>query len=119
MRQPAQAMVEFALAMSIFMLLILGTFDLARGYLSYAVVTNAVREVSRYAAAHINDPGYQPALAQQAGLNLAVGLDGSRLTLTPPVLTTIDSLPYVTVTGSTYRFHSLTPLVAALVGDAS
>src|SRR4051812_21116229 len=114
MRSPAgQALIEFALAISVFMLLVLGTFDLARAYLSYTVLTNASREASRYAAAHYGQTGWQTA-SQQAGRNLAVGVDATRLTLT---VSTSGSLSgYVTVTGA-YSFHSLTPFVGALLGD--
>ena len=104
-----QALVEFALAISVFMLLLLGTFDLARAYLAYTVVTIAAREASRYAAAHPTGP----AGAAQAGRNLAVGVDPNAVLLT---VSTAGSPTYVTVTGS-YSFHSVTPFVGALLGD--
>jgi hypothetical protein len=110
----AQALVEFALAIAVFMLLVVGTFDLARAYLAYTVVANAAREAGRYGAAHIGEAGWDTA-AIQAGDNLAIGVDPSVLLLTMGT-TTIDALPYITVSG-TYQFHSLTPLVGALLGD--
>jgi len=106
--------VEFALAIAVFMLLVLGTFDMARAYLAYTVVANAAREASRYGAVHVGEVGWMTA-AVQAGTNLAVGLDAAALSLTAGTQT-IDALPYITVSG-TYRFHSLTPLVGALLGD--
>jgi hypothetical protein len=114
MRRPAQALVEFALAISVFMLLVLGTFDLARAYLAYTVVANAAREAGRYGAVHVGEAGWAGA-AVQAGTNLAVGLDPAALSLTV-VTEMIGPLPYITVSG-TYRFHSLTPLVGGLLGD--
>jgi TadE-like protein len=114
MGRPAQALVEFALAIAVFMLLVLGTFDMARAYLAYTVVANAAREASRYGAVHVGEAGWATA-AVQAGTNLAVGLDTAALSLTASTQT-IDALPYITVSG-TYRFHSLTPLVGALLGD--
>jgi len=114
MRRPAQALVEFALAISVFMLLVLGTFDVARAYMAYTVVANAAREASRYGAVHVGETGWAAA-AVQAGTNLAVGLDPTALSLTAATQT-IDALPYITVSG-TYRFHSLTPLVGGLLGD--
>ena len=110
---------EFALAIAVFMLLVLGTFDVARAYLAYTVVANVAREASRYGAAHVNDPGYQSADAVKAGLNLAIGIDTSPAALSLTGATTlIPGLPYsyFKVSG-TYRFHSLTPLVGALMGD--
>ncbi len=114
MGRPAQALVEFALAITVFMLLVLGTFDLARAYLAYTVVANAAREASRYGSVHVGEAGWAAA-AVQAGTNLAVGLDPAALSLTAGTQT-IDALPYVTVSG-TYQFHSVTPLVGGLLGD--
>jgi Flp pilus assembly protein TadG len=114
MRRPAQALVEFALAISVFMLLVLGTFDLARAYLAYTVVANAAREASRYGAVHVGETDWKAA-AVQAGTNLAVGLDPTALELTPTTQT-IDMLPFITVSGN-YQFHSITPLVGRLLGD--
>ena len=114
MARPGQALVEFALAITVFMLLVVGTFDLARAYLAYTVVANAAREAGRYGAVHVADVNWAPA-AQQAGMNLAVGVDTAALTLNPSTQT-IDGLLYITVSGS-YRFHSITPLVGALLGD--
>ena len=70
-KAPSQALVEFALAVGVFMLLVLGTFDTARAYLAYTVVSNAAREASRYGAAHQGESGWTTA-AQQAGIRLAV-----------------------------------------------
>jgi Flp pilus assembly protein TadG len=114
MARPAQALVEFALSITVFMLLVLGTFDLARAYLAYTVVANAAREASRYGAAHVGEAGWASA-AVQAGTNFAVGLDTAALSLTAGTQT-IDALPYITVSG-TYQFHSITPMVGALLGD--
>jgi Flp pilus assembly protein TadG len=116
MRRPAQALVEFALAISVFMFLVLGTFDLVRLYLAYAVMADVVREASRYGAAHAAD-ATQASDATQAGLNLAVGIDNSPALLTlVPGQKIVGGLTYFNVKG-TYRFHSITPGVAALLGD--
>ena len=110
--RPAQALVEFALAISVFMLLLLGTFDLARAYLSYTVVTNVAREASRYAIAHQDEPTWR-ADAVAAGRTLAVGIDPTRLTL---AVGTSPTPGYVTVSGD-YSFQSVTPLVGAVLGN--
>ncbi|HEV7663383.1 MAG TPA: TadE family protein [Chloroflexota bacterium] len=115
-RSRSQALVEFALAISIFMLLVLGTFDLARAYLAYTVVTNAAREAGRYGAAHVGESGWQTAAAQ-AGVNLAIGVDTDPAVLKLTVGTQpLDALQYITVTG-TYQFRSVTPMVGALLGN--
>lgn len=96
------------------MLLILGTFDVSRAFLAYTVVSNVAREASRYGAAHSSDAGWAAA-ARQAGTNLAVGIDPAAITLSVGTQQ-IDGLPYISVKGS-YQFHSVTPLVGALLGD--
>jgi Flp pilus assembly protein TadG len=111
-----QALVEFALTVSLFLLLVLGTFDLARAYLAYTVTTNAVREVARYGAAHVNQANWQSA-AVQAGLNLAIGVDPAALHLAQPTQqTTPTGLTYISASGN-YAFHTVTPLVGALLGN--
>jgi Flp pilus assembly protein TadG len=115
MRSASQALVEFALAISIFMLLVLGTFDLARAYLAYTVVANVAREASRYGAAHCASGACDLTGARQAGLNLAVGVDPASVSLVVDTVR-VGTLTYVRVQGS-YPFHSLTPLVRALLGD--
>jgi len=110
-----QALVEFALTVSVFLLLVLGTFDLARAYMAYTVTTNAVREAARYGAGHLSESNWQTA-AVQAGMNLAVGVDASELHLNTPTQQAIDGLTYISASGS-YSFHSLTPLVGSLLGN--
>jgi Flp pilus assembly protein TadG len=109
-----QALVEFALAAAVFMLLLLGTFDVARAYMAYTVASNAAREASRYGAAHLGESGWEAA-AVQAGRNLAVGIDPAALSLSVGTTQT-GSLTYITVSG-TYRFQSLVPLVGAVLGN--
>jgi Flp pilus assembly protein TadG len=108
-------MVEFALAIVVFMLLVLGTFDVAHAFLAYTVVTNAAREASRYAAAHAADATCVSA-AQQAGLSMAIGVDPASLTLTVVCPTPGSGLTYATVNGA-YRFYSVTPMVGAVLGS--
>jgi Flp pilus assembly protein TadG len=113
-RKRGQALVEFALSISVFMVLVLATFDLARAYVAYTVVSNAAREAARYGAVHSSDASWQTQ-ATQAGLDVAVGVDTSALQLTPATQVR-GSLTYINVTGS-YRFQSLTPMVGALLGN--
>lgn len=48
----AQAMVEFAIVLPVLMLVLVGIFEAARMVFTYAAVTNASREASRYASAY-------------------------------------------------------------------
>lgn len=48
-RQKGQSLVEFALILPIFLLLVVGFFDIGRAVFYYSSSTNAVREATRYA----------------------------------------------------------------------
>jgi hypothetical protein len=113
-RWQGQALVEFALVGGMFLLLVLGTFDVARAYLGYTVAANAANEAARYGAAHLDEPGWE-AGAVQAAVNLAVGVDVAALTVVP-IETSLGDLPAVAVR-VTYAFHPVVPGVSALVGD--
>jgi Flp pilus assembly protein TadG len=115
--RPAQALVEFALVISVFMLLLLGTFDLARAYLSYTVVTNVVFEANRYAIAHQDQaPAVWIADTRLVSRYPTFGIDPAQLVLTPSPSALVP--PYVTVTVvGVYAFHPVTPFVGALFGN--
>ena len=114
--QPAQACVEFALAGTIFLLVTMGMFDVARAYLAYTVVASCAREAARSGAAHFGQSGWDTN-ARQAGYSLAVGIDTSAITITVSQQAIDSALqPYVQA-DVTYAFHSVVPLVGSLLGD--
>jgi len=51
-RQVGQGLVEFALVLPVFMLILLGMFDLGRAVWANNAVANAAREAARYASIH-------------------------------------------------------------------
>jgi Flp pilus assembly protein TadG len=51
-----QSLVEFAVVLSLLILILLGVFDLGRVFYSYVVITNAAREGAYYGAMHPDDP---------------------------------------------------------------
>ncbi len=55
-RGPGQALVEFALILPLFMVLLLGVFDLGRGVFMYNGVSQAAREIARTTSVHPQDP---------------------------------------------------------------
>lgn len=50
-----QSMVEFALCLSLLIMILLGVFDLGRAFHAYIVITNAAREGAYYGAMHPTD----------------------------------------------------------------
>ena len=110
----AQAIVEFALVVPLFFLLVVGIFDLSRAYVASTVVASCAREAARSGAVSWQASGWDTQPARQACLNLAVGVDRAALQVT--VAQDPASTSYVRAT-VTYAFHSLTPLVGTLLGD--
>jgi Flp pilus assembly protein TadG len=53
--QQGQGLLEFALVVSILLLLLFGIIDFARVFFGYATMANGVREGARYAIVHPND----------------------------------------------------------------
>jgi len=51
-RHRGQALAEFALVVPLFLILVLGIVDFARGIFVYSVLSNAAREGARYAMVH-------------------------------------------------------------------
>ena len=109
----AQSLVEFAILLPIFLLVVLGIFDLGRVIYTLSALHNAAREGARYGAIHHCDTIGIEATAR----HFAVGLgDGVTVTIQevqgidPPVLERI----IVTVE---YEFKTVTPLVGVFLGE--
>ena len=51
-----QALVEFALAIPIFILMLVAVFDLGRGVYAYNGVSEAAREIARITSTHVGNP---------------------------------------------------------------
>ena len=64
-----QAMVEFALAITILIVLLMGVFDLGRGIFEYNGVSQAAREIARTTSVH---PGIALGASQQTATTIAV-----------------------------------------------
>jgi len=60
-RSSGQALVEFALASTIFLMLLMGILDLGRAIYAFNGVSQASREVSRVASVHTGAPLWGPA----------------------------------------------------------
>lgn len=124
MRQDSrgQAMVEFALVVTIFVLVLVGLFDVGRAVFAFNTVNNAAREAARLAIvdqtiAHIQDEG----IAAGSGLGLVaddvdvsfVESDGSACAkLGDPAVTECDAVVRIT-----YAYTAATPLIGTIIGQ--
>jgi Flp pilus assembly protein TadG len=79
-----QTMVEFAMVVSVFLLLLFGIMQMALTIYNYNTVCSAAREAVRYAIVR-SPTSANPATTaqiQQIAINTAVGLNTSQLTIT-------------------------------------
>lgn len=71
-REDGNSIIEFALLLPVFLMIVLGTFDMGRGFNTYISMTNAAREGARWLTTHADDvSGAQARIeaeAAQAGL---------------------------------------------------
>jgi Flp pilus assembly protein TadG len=67
-RSRGQALVEFALVLPIFLMLLLGVFDLGRMIYMYNGVAEAARELARVTSVHPGTPGALGSTAQTAAV---------------------------------------------------
>jgi hypothetical protein len=105
-RSRGQALVEFALVIPIFVLLLVGLFDIGRAVWNYNTVANSAREAARVAVVNQDQVAIREA-AKRAGVSL--GLEDADITLIP---CPTQECPYsVTVT---YDYEPVTPLISSL-----
>jgi len=122
-RRKGQALVEFALVIPLFLLLLVGLFDLGRAVFAYNTLTNAAREGARIAI--VNQ--YKPSIIQRAKDQTAivelndpsvsidfyqVNADGTADTSTQCALVAVGCLSIVSFE-ATYR--PITPFISNII----
>lgn len=125
-RSRGQALVEFALVVPIFVLILVGILDLGRGVYAYNTLNNAAREGSRLAIVDQTVNDIQSFTAQQAGW---LGVDPSQVTVefrdpetqgacagAPGSNAIVGCLAVVRVE---YSYQAATPIISQLVGTIS
>jgi Flp pilus assembly protein TadG len=55
-RDTGQALVEFSLAITVFLMLLLGVFDLGRGIYTYNGLAEGARDIARITSVHLGSP---------------------------------------------------------------
>lgn len=107
-----QAVVEFALAIPLLMVLILGVFDAGRGVVALTSVANAAREGARHGAIAYAAPTWQTDAETRARAT-GWSLDQAQLTVTVSAAT-VGGSTYVDVL-ATYNFRPVVPGVTVLM----
>ena len=121
-RSDGQSLVEFALVIPIFVFMFIAFIDLGRAIYTYAELSNAVREGTRYA---IVNPTCMVG-AENAIIDVihhyAINLNPADMsiiftpTLTPPCPDNPDNIVKISIT---YIYHPITPGLQLLVGPAN
>ena len=85
-RESGQSLVEFAIGVSLLLLILAGVVDLGRGFYSYVVIANAAREGARYGASFPEGDivGKVIAEAQGSGITLTPADVSVTLLMDPP-----------------------------------
>jgi TadE-like protein len=120
-----QALVEFALALPVLLVIFMGLFDFGRAVFAYNSVSNAAREGARVAIVDQTVVGGVPAGATEAANQAtALGLDPADVTqvqvsyLMPDLSGACPtrSLGCIAEVTIRYRFRAITPIVGNVVG---
>jgi len=112
-KNTGQSLVEFAITFPLFLLLVMGIFDLGRGIYYYSVIHNAAREGARYGAVNQCDT----VGIKNAAKFLAVGLGDALLVKEPTKYFNLDGRPDRIVVTVEYTFRTVTPLVGTFLGE--
>lgn len=122
-RYPAQTLLEFALILPLFLLLLVGFFDLGRAFLYNSSLSNAIREATRSGIVMYDDAdtSVEEGVKEKV-LEYAFGLTSTTIPLTKEnivVIITYDSDEYKDMLHVTanYCFVPITPMIATIVGN--
>lgn len=127
-RSRGQALVEIALALPVFLLIVLGLFDVGRGVFMYAGLTNAAREGARLAIVNqdkamigqrVQGMALTAEVSNLGNLNDLVSFRQSSPNLADPLANPECSPPAlgcIAVVQARATWTLITPLVGSLVG---
>jgi Flp pilus assembly protein TadG len=114
-----QALVEFALILPIFVLVLVGIFDLGRAVYSFNTISNASRQAVRLGIVDQNVTNIK-ADAVKASVSLGAVPADVDVSFKTPDLSAVCTAPVgvgcVVVVTVHYHFHAATPLIGNLVG---
>lgn len=104
-----QELLEYALVLPIFLLMVFGIIDLARAAYYYSALQNAAREGARFAIVHTpGETGIDAMIAERVR-NYAVGLDPADMDVPAPIWTD-DTVRVI----ARYSFDPVTPLLSSV-----
>lgn len=120
-RDRGQTLVEFALIIPVFILMLMGIFDLGRAVYGFNTVNNAAREGARLGIVDQNVTDIQAKAADHAA-NLGLGTSNVSVDFrdkdTPNTANSCSKLDIgcLTTVEVNYTFQAITPLIGNIVG---
>ncbi len=118
-----QSLVEFALILPIFILLLVGLFDFGRAIYGYNTISNAAREAARVAIVNQTTSEIKAEAVKQS---VSLNIPSSQVTVTyanrdlssgAPCNTTPIQNGCIAQVTIVYQYRAATPLIGNLVGD--
>lgn len=112
--EAGDALVEFALVLSVLMLVLMGIFDFGRAFYANSALTNAARDGARYAIIHYTDPTWSSDTTQKVRASI-IGLDqGSSTLFITPTISSDQSRVTVQID---YKFYAVTGYISRFFGS--
>jgi Flp pilus assembly protein TadG len=116
-RRSGQALVEFALIITLVIPLLLGIVDFGRAYYTQVQIKNAVGDAGYYAIQNPGDTaGVQTAIKRQLG-NLNPALQNSDITITPSCASGVGKTQIKVSYQYTLLFTWIIPSMHVMLGD--
>ena len=119
-RTRGQTLVEFGLVLPVFMLLLVGIFDMGRAVLYYSTISNGSREAVRLGIVDQNVADIRQAAIDSVGGVMALATTDVTVSFLAPDLTTTAPCPTSKLIGCVvkveidYEFQPATPFVGVL-----
>ena len=103
-----QNLIEYAITLPVFLLIVFGIFDLGRAVYYYSAIFNAARDGARYGSVHPEAPSDEVIDRVEYWLD---ALDPSKTTISTSCST--ETMSCVTVS---YSFDAVTPIIGLFLG---
>jgi hypothetical protein len=111
--EAGDALVEFALVLSVLMLILMGIFDFGRAFYANAALTNAARDGARFATVNYSQPNWVISTTNVVkGSLFGLNPSSSTLFITP----TISSDQTRITVQVDYKFYAVTGVISRFFG---
>jgi hypothetical protein len=109
-----QELVEYAITLPLFLLMVMGIFDLGRAVYYYSVMNNSAREGARYGSIHLEQAGVETIICNRV-VDRSVGLNLN----CNDVTTTFDFVAGNVQVSISYEFVPVSGIITSLFGVAT